>query len=270
MQMLTSNLPSPALSFYCTSSTTFSRFNVEIQGSLAYSGVGLSGAGILLAYSVTGGATWQDLAYVTTADDGSFTCVWMPSVSGKYAIEATWPGDNVYSSVSTTVNFAIAPFDNQNQNIFSVTSNSTLTSLAFNSTQNQLSFTVSGPPGTIGYAQVCIPKSLMPDASTLTATVDGQTTPYATFSQSDVWLITIHYHHSTHAVVMSLNSQASAPSPTSTATSSSTSTPASTSTTFGNLLGGQLIFVVIIAVLVAVIAVLIILNRRKTKLAKTT
>jgi hypothetical protein len=188
----------------------------------------------------------------------------MPSVSGNYVLKATWPGDSVYSSVSTIVNFAVAPFDNQDQNVFSVTSNSTLTSLAFDSTQNQLSFTVSGPPGTIGYAQVCIPKSLVAAASTLTVTVDGQTAPYATFSQSDVWLITIHYHHSTHAVIMSLNSQASTPSSTSTATSSSTSTPGSTSTTFGNLLGGQLIFVVVIAVLIAVIAVLIIINRTRT------
>ena len=268
----TSNLPSPALSFYCTSSTTFSGFNVVIQGSLAYNEVGLSGAGVLLSYSVTDGATWQNLAYVTTDDHGSFSCVWMPSVSGTYVVEATWPSDGVYSSVSTTVNFAVAPFDNQDQNIFSITSNSTLTSLAFDSTTDALSFTVSGPSGTIGYAQVCIPKSLMPDASTLTATVDGQTTPYATFSQGNVWLITIHYHHSTHAVVMSLNPQASTSSPTSTATFSSTSTPASLSTTMGNLLGGQMILLVIIAVLVAVIATLglIILNRRKTKLAKTT
>jgi hypothetical protein len=192
----------------------------------------------------------------------------MPSASGNYFIKGVWLSDGVYSGVSTTVNFAVAPFQNQNQNIFSVTSNSTLSSLAFDSTQDQLSFTVSGPSGTTGYVQVCIPKSLITDASKLTVALDGQMVPYATFSQSDVWLITIHYHHSTHAVVMSLNSQASTPSPTSTATSSSTSTPASTSTTFENLLGGQLIFVVIIAVLVAVIAVLVILNRRKTKLAK--
>jgi hypothetical protein len=112
---------------------------------LAYNGVGLSGAGIQLSYSVTGGATWQDLAYVNTGDNGSFSVMWMPSVSGNYALEATWPGDSVYSSVSSVVNFAVAPFDNQDQNVFSITSNSTLSSLAFDSTTDELSFSVSGP-----------------------------------------------------------------------------------------------------------------------------
>ena len=63
----------------------------------------------------------------------------MPSASGNYAIKATWSGNDVYSSVSTIVNFAVAPFDNQEQNVFSVTSNSTLTGLTFDSTTNELS-----------------------------------------------------------------------------------------------------------------------------------
>ena len=51
-----------------------------------------------LSDSVTNGATWQDLTYVNTDNNGSFTCVWIPSVSGNYAIEATWSGDNDYSN----------------------------------------------------------------------------------------------------------------------------------------------------------------------------
>jgi hypothetical protein len=267
------NLPNPSLTFYCTSSTTFSGFNVQIQGEMAYNGVGISGAGILLSYSVTGGATWQDLAYVNTGDYGNFSAVWMPSASGNYVVKATWPGDSVTSGVIATVNFAVAPFDNQDQNIFSVTSNSTLSSLTFDSTQNQLSFVVSGPAGTVGYVQICIPKSLMTDVSKLSVALDGQAVPFSIFSQGDVWLITLQYHHSTHSVVMSLNSQISTNGPTSTATSGSTTTPSSTpasfSTTLNNLLGGQLIFVAIIAVLVAVIAALLLINRRKTKSATT-
>ena len=107
------NLPSPNLSFYCISSTTTSGFNVQIQGSLTYNGARLSDAGIQLSDSVTGGATWQDLTYVNTDNNGSFSCVWNPSVSGNYAIEATWSGDNDYSSASAVYNFAIAPFNNQ-------------------------------------------------------------------------------------------------------------------------------------------------------------
>ena len=146
----TPTLPSPSLSFDCISSTTYSGFNVQIQGTLTYDGTGISGAGIQISYSVTGGATWQDLAYVNTDNNGSFSVSWNPSASGNDVIRATWPGNDIYSSVSATVNFAVAPFNNQGQNIFSVTSNSTLTNLAFNSATDQLSFSVSGPSGTTG------------------------------------------------------------------------------------------------------------------------
>lgn len=269
----TPNLPSPNLQFYCTSSTTSSGFNVKIQGSLAYTGVGLSGAGILFSYSVTGGATWQDLAYVSTGDDGSFSAVWMPSASGDYVIKAVWPGDDIYSTVSRTVNFAVAPLENQDQNVFSVASNSTLTSLAFDSTKNELSFSVSGPSGTTGYVQVCIPKSLLSDTSTLKVSLDDQIVSYNALSQGDVWIITLMYHHSSHTITLDLGPTPTAqPNQTSgpTQSNSPSPTPSLAPAPFGigsvgNLLGNQLVLVAIIAVLVAVIAVLIILNRRKTK-----
>lgn len=251
----TPNLPSPDLQFYCTSSTTFSGFNVKIQGSLADNGSGLSGAGILFSYSVTGGATWQDLAYVTTDDYGSFSAVWMPSASGNYVVKAIWPGDDAYSTVRGTVNFAVAPFDNQDQNVFSVTSNSTLTSLAFDSTKNELRFGVSGPSGTTGYVQVCVPKSLLSDTSTLKVSLDDHIVSYDAFLQGgDVWIITLMYSHSSHTIKLALNS-----------TSNSQPEPSSGNSLAGELLGGQLVFVAIIAVLVVVIAVLIVLKRRKNK-----
>ncbi len=246
------NLPLPALTFYCTSSSKYSGFNVKIEGMLTYNGVGLSGAGMRLAYSVTGGATWQDLAYVITGDDGSFSCFWMPSASGNYAIRATWMGDNAYSGVSTTVNFVLSPPANEAQNVFTLASNSTLTSLVFDSTQNELSFGVSGPSGTAGYAQICVPKSLISDPTALRVSIDGTETQFSSFSTDDVWLITIIYTHSSHEVVMDLDAE-----PSSNGTGS-----------IGDVLGNPLVLVAIIAVLVAVIAVLLIINlkgKRKLK-----
>ncbi len=202
-------LPSPNLSFYCISSTTTSGFNVQIQGSLTYDGVGLSGAGIQLSDSVTGGATWQDLAYVNTGDNGSFSVVWLPSASGNDVIKATWSGNYAYSGVSAVVNFAVAPFDNQGQNVFSVTSNSTLTSLTFDSTTNELSFSVSGPSGTTGLTKVCIPQSLIPDISKLNVMLDGASINYTSVSQGNVWLLTFTYHHSSHTIVIALGSSTS-------------------------------------------------------------
>ena len=198
--------PAPNLSFYCISLTTTSGFNVQIQGSLTHNGVGLSGAGIQLSDSVTGGATWQDLAYLKTGNDGNFSCVWNPSVSGYYGIEATWSGDGNYSRASAIYNFAITPFNDPNQNVFSVTSNSTLTSLVFDSATNELSFGVSGPSGTTGFTEVCIPQSLVPNISKLNIMLDNETINYSSVSAANVWMITFTYHHSSHIVVITLGS----------------------------------------------------------------
>ncbi len=221
-------LPSPNLSFYCKSSTTSSGFNVQIQGALSYNGVGLQDEGIQFSYSVTGGATWQDLAYTKTNNNGNFSLTWIPSASGNYVIKATWQGNNIYSNVSALYNFAVAPFNNQNQNVFSVTSNSTLTSLTFDSTTTELSFGVSGPSGTTGVTQVCIPQSLIPDITKLNVMLDGETINYNSLLDDNVWVITFSYRHSSHTVIMELGT---APTPTLTPSPTTTLTPIPTQTT---------------------------------------
>jgi hypothetical protein len=220
-----SYLPTPALSFYCTSSPTSTGFRVLIQGALTYDETPLSGAGIAFEYSVNGGTSWHDLAYLITDDYGSFSAVWMPSASGNYAIRGLWHGDSVYAPVTSAINFSITPSDNQNS--FSVTSNSTLSSLIFDSTQNTLGFTVSGSSGTAGYVQACIPKTLMETASNLEVTLDGAEVPFYSFLQGNLWIVTIEYHHSSHSVVMHLDEVAASSTPTSNPTqqSSPTSNP---------------------------------------------
>ena len=207
------NLPSPDLSFYCISSTTSSGFNVQIQGSITYNGQGLPSAGIQLFDSVTGGATWQDLTYVVTGNDGTFTCTWNPSASGNYVIRAIWAGDNEYSNATATYNFAVQPTNNQDQNVFSVTSNSTLTSLTFDSATNQLTFGVSGPSGTTGLTTVCIPQSLITDVSRINVMLDGNPINYTSASEGNVWILTFTYSHSSHTIVIALGSAATATSP---------------------------------------------------------
>lgn len=245
-----SNLPIPDLTFYCTSSTTYSGFNVKIDGALVYNQVGLSGAGIMFSYNVTGGATWQDLAYVKTIDDGTFSAVWMPSASGNYLVKATWLGDNIYSPVSKIVSFAVQPSNNQAKDTFSVASNSSLSSLKFDSSNDALAFSVSGPSGTSGYVQVCIPKTLLKDATNLKVTLDGNNVAYQPVDSGDVWVIIFTYHHSSHNVVIALNEKAS-----------------------GDILGSiasglqsWVVLVGLIVVLVAAIAVLLVLFRRKPKI----
>jgi uncharacterized repeat protein (TIGR02543 family) len=207
----TPGLPVPSLSFYCASSTSSSGFNVAISGALSNNGTGLSGAGIVLSYSATGGATWHDLAYVLTDDYGDFSAIWMPSASGNYMVRAVWYSDGVYSTVSVTTNFAVAPYTDAKE-VFSVTSNSTVSSLLFDSSTEQLKFTVSGESGTVGYVQVCIPKAILPTPGDLKVFLDGQDVTYQVFSKGDTWIITTEYHHSTHSVVMALPGATDLPS----------------------------------------------------------
>jgi len=114
--------------------------------------------------------------------------------------------------VSTVVSLAIMPYTSQNnQVVFSIASNSTVTDLEFNSTSRQLSFTVSGPSGTTGYVDAYIAKTLIGDISTLKVYLDGAPLPYNATSQGDSWLIYFTYHHSTHSVVMSLGQASTKP-----------------------------------------------------------
>ncbi len=200
------SLPSPDIAFSCKSSSEYSGFNVQINGLLTVNGVGLSGAGILLSYSVTAGNSWNDLAYVSTNDNGGFNAVWMPSATGNYLINATWAGDEAYSRASNIVNFAVTPIAEAGS-VFSVTSNSTLSSFSFNSATKELSFSVAGQSGTLGFVSVSIPKSLMSDASNIIVLLDGEQITYYTESRTDSWTLSFAYQHSTHNVVINLNSE---------------------------------------------------------------
>jgi len=90
--------------------------------------------------------------------------------------------------------------------VLSVISNSTISELAFNSTSRVLSFTVSGPNGTIGYTNVTLAKILIEDISELKVYLDGNQINYTAISidYDYNWLIHFTYQHSTHKVVIIL------------------------------------------------------------------
>ena len=192
------NPSTPTLTVSCQSSPTLSNFKVDINGSLIADGQGVPSASIQLSYSVNGGNSWVDLTLLNTSSNGDFLAVWMPTVTGNYLLKAEWLGNDQYPQTSTTVNFAVTPFENDL--VFSVISNSTLSEISFNSTSKELSFTVSGFSGTTGYVNVHIPKSLISDPSSLKVYLDRNQLAYATQSQGDSWLVSFSYHHSTHQV----------------------------------------------------------------------
>jgi hypothetical protein len=196
----------PKLAVFCQSFTSLDNFRVEISGNLTQSGVGIPDAPILLAYSVTGGGSWLNLTMVNTDSVGDFLAEWLPSVTGNFVINATYAGNVTLAATSTVVSFAVIPYNSAvSQDIFSVASNSTVTDLGFNSTSGQLSFTVTGPSGTRGYADVYIAKSLVNETSTIKAFIDGDAATFTISSTADSWMLHFNYHHSAHQVTIDLN-----------------------------------------------------------------
>lgn len=93
----------------------------------------------------------------------------------------------------------------QTNAIFSVVSNSTISALTFNSANLELSFTVTGPSGTTGFAQVTIARTLAANITNLKVYLDEKPIEYSTTSTNDSWIISFTYTHSTHQVTIALN-----------------------------------------------------------------
>lgn len=200
----TPNMLTPTFALSCQSSTTGSNFKVTIIGNLTCNSTALSGNPVLLSYSVNGGTSWNDLTLVDTDGNGNFLAVWTPLVTGSFLIKAAWTGNSTYSATAATVNLVVTPMDGQN--VFSVTSNSTVSGFYFDSASRQLSFTVSGISGTTGFVDVYISKSVLTDISSLKVDLDRNPINFTSSSQGDSWLITFSYHHSTHEVSINLSS----------------------------------------------------------------
>ncbi len=196
------SLPTPSINLSCQSTTTVTGFKVEINGSLLLNGNALENSPVLISYSVTGGNTWESLTLVKTLSDGRFAAVWQPDVTGNYLIKATSERNQEMNEASKVINLALTP--DAGQNVFSVTSNSTITQFAFNSTSKELSFIASGLSGTKGYVNIYVPKTILTDISELKAYLDGNEISFNSQSQTDSWLISFSYSHSQHTITMTM------------------------------------------------------------------
>jgi len=191
------------LTISLSTSTSYIGFKVNINGRLVdYKNTSIAGANVLMEFSVTGGEPWSVITADNTATDGSYSAVWMPSATGNYLVRATWSGNSTYPRTTTTINLAVIPF--KEQNVFSVTSNSTVLELAFNSTSRELSFSVTGPTGTTGYVNVYIAKTLTDNIADVKVYLDGNQLNYTATSLDDSWLLHFTYLHSTRKVTISL------------------------------------------------------------------
>jgi outer membrane protein assembly factor BamB len=223
------------------SGTSLIGFKVEITGNAACNGLGLVDIPILLSYSVTKGETWNEITQVSTSAEGDYSAIWMPSATGNYLVNASWSGDFTYPSSITTINLAVTPFEEQN--VFSVTSNSTLSAIVYDSTNREFSFTVTGPTGTNGFVNANIAKNIVGNAASMTISVDSNPTTYSVSSSEHSWLLYFTYPHSSHTVTISLN----------------------TGQSFLGLSFMDLVIIGIVVAVICVIAVFLVLRRKRVK-----
>jgi hypothetical protein len=236
-------LENTSIELSCESSTSYSGFKVEIEGKLSHNSAPLQNQPILLSYSVTGGNTWQELTLIYTGSDGSFFADWRPTVTGNYLVKAVFEGTQEYTQTSEIVNLAVTSY--QDENMFSVSSNSTITNLFFDSTSKELSFNVAGDSDTSGYANVYIAKNLVSDASLISVYLDGNKLDYSVIATEDSWILHFTYSHSSHDVTVKLVN----------------------SSLFGiSMFGDWLIpIIVVILVVVVAIAVAVAIKKRRAK-----
>jgi hypothetical protein len=198
----------PSLFISSLRNPAYTNFTVEINGNLTEAGKGIAGEPILLSYSMDGGNSWVQLKSLNTDNLGNFAIVWTPPTRSNYLLKAEYPGSPRYLKTSTIVNFEAVLSQNQQQ-IFSIQTNSTLSAFSFSSTSNELSFNVSGPVGSTGYIKVYIPKMLINNISNLQVYLDGANQSYVIESVDDSWLISFAYYHSTHTISIDLGSTSS-------------------------------------------------------------
>ncbi|HML03709.1 MAG TPA: hypothetical protein VK487_10135 [Candidatus Bathyarchaeia archaeon] len=197
-------LEQSALTESLNCSTAYVGYSVGISGRLVYPDhTGISQAYLLAEYSVPGNATWIPITSFNTTGTGNYYAEWTPNAAGVYAIKVSWAGNTNVAGAEATVNLAIT--STQDKYVFSVISNSTISGLSYDSSGKVLDFTVSGPLGTMGYANITIPRDLISNIAQLTAHLDGDQILYTTTSANDSWTICINYLHSTHTVTVNLS-----------------------------------------------------------------
>jgi hypothetical protein len=117
-------------------------------------------------------------------------------------LKAEWNGNEMYLGTYDVKNLSVSRY--ASESLFFAESNSTLSSLAFNSTSKEISFTVNGTSGTTGYVKVTIAKSLVANAETIKVYLDGKPLNYEVTYNADSWLLTFTYGHSSHRINVNL------------------------------------------------------------------
>jgi PKD repeat protein len=229
---------------------------VNINGRLTDRfGTGLANEPVAVYYTFAGADSWYPISSDFTNEAGEYSVQWMSVASGTFTLRAQWSGNATYLAANTTTTLSSLPI--KSQNVLFVESNSTVTSLAFNSSASELSFTVSGTSGTTGYVKATIAKSVLPDAQDLKVNLDGNQLNYTLSETADAWLVTFNYHHSTHHLTIYL------PTPVVTATEAASVSQSPSPSPMGVENWTWIVIIAGVGLIIAVIAGGIGFRRRK-------
>jgi len=192
------------VSISTSSPSTFVGYKVNISGTLSdIYGSGLESETVVLYYTFSGISTWTPITSDTTDNLGYYQAVWIPPATGYFIMKVEWIGNTTHLGTNNTTTLSSLAYDDQY--VFAVESNSTISELAFNTTNWQFSFTATGPNGTKGYVKVTVAKSLVANITNIRVYLNGNQTECSITSRDDSWLLTLNYTHSTHQVVIDLD-----------------------------------------------------------------
>src|SRR3989442_872516 len=184
------------LTISLSSSTSLLGFSVAVKGMLSrWDNVPLEGQNVLLAFNVPGGIDWTTIASARTQANGNYSATWIPQATGSFTLRASWAGNSLHrwTSSSTTLSSTI-----EGENVFSVVSNSTVSVLSFDAVTRSLRFNIQGSPGTLGSADVLLPKALAPDPGGVAVYLNGTRTQvqYTSLGESVIIHFSIVFHSS--------------------------------------------------------------------------
>jgi hypothetical protein len=205
--------PNPTLpTSYITIQTDASTYNVGskliISGTLGDQNQNpIADKTIVLSYSLDGGTSWIEVGSSKTDSQGQYNIQWIISASGAFTLKAAYSGSSTQGAAQDTTTLSFLPYEDQK--VFFVESNSTVTGLTFDSQTLTLGFTVSGASGSAGYTKVTVAKSLIANFTGITVAIDQTPVQYTVTSSGEYWIVEFNYHHSTHAVSIGLNEQTS-------------------------------------------------------------
>ncbi len=215
---------------------------IDLTGRFTCEGSPVPNAQILLSYASPAFLSeWIPITVAVTDPEGNYVYNWLPTSTGQLTVRASYVGKE-YIADEISKNVTVLQADANS--LFFVESNSTVTSLAFNSSSQEIYFTVSGPQGTKGYVRLFISRELIPDVSAVKVFLDGKQLEHTMRLEDENWLLEFNYSHSEHHVFINISQSSS-----------------------GNLTSPIIASSIIALVLAAPVAFILLLRRRKRETA---